>query len=165
MIKLAGDGVESSGAAVVGLLASGCRICECSLLVCGASTCNLSLQLLLARVSCWRGEPSACGEGLLRGLGAGKATGLAPAEQAISFAVCGAILARHGVALGASGRNAGGGSEARVELVMIKLASDDVESCGAAVVGLLASGCRICECSLLVGRTSTCNLSLQLLFA
>jgi hypothetical protein len=48
---------------------------------------------------------------------------------------------------------------------MVELSSDDVESCGAASVGLVANDLRISKLALFITCASTCDLSLQLLFA
>merc|ERR1719503_348239 len=100
-------------------------------------------------------ESSACGKGLLRWLSAGKAARLAPAEEAISLAVLGPVLAGCCVTLGATGADAGRGAEARVELVMVEVASEHVVRAGAAVVGLLAGNLRISESGLLISVAGT----------
>merc|ERR1712139_558081 len=121
--------------------------------------------LLLARVGRCGCETSASGEGLLCWRGAGQAARLAPVEKAVGFAVLGTVLTCGRIALRARGGNANGRSEAAVELVMVELSSDDVESCGAASVGLVANDLRISKLALFITRASTCDLSLQLIFA
>merc|ERR1712046_55273 len=151
MVKLASDDVGGSGATVLGLLADHLRISESSLLISTACT-GSSLEAWISNSGC---EASACGKSVLGRLGAGQATRLAPAEEAVCLAVLGTVLASRCVALRACRSDANGCSEAAVELVMIKLASDDVEGCGAAVVGLLANNLRISESSLLISTACT----------
>jgi hypothetical protein len=112
------------------------------------------LEVLLARVSCCRCETCALGKGLLCWLGAGQAPSLAPAKEAVSLAVLGAVLTCGGIALRTSLGNANGGGEAFVEPVMIEVASENVVRGSTTIIGLLARVLRISERSLLIGSAS-----------
>merc|ERR1719198_818927 len=127
MVELAGDHVIRLGAAVVGFLASGCRVSEGSLLVCGARTGDTGRELL-AWVGSRGRESSASAKISLGWLRALKAARLAPAKEAVSLAVCCAVLTGHSVALGAGSADASRCGEALVELVMVELASQTCTS-------------------------------------
>jgi len=80
------------------------------MLITGACTTDSLLDLgLLTRFSCGSSETSACCEILLRRRGARQATFLAPTKKARRFAIFGAILTRHCIALSALQRNANRG--------------------------------------------------------
>merc|ERR1719198_1925351 len=154
MVELAGDHVVRLGAAVVGFLASGCRVSEGRLFICGARAGDGGRELL-AWVGSGGGESSAGAKSGLGWLGAVKAARLAPAKEAVSLAVCCTVLTGHGVALRAGSADASRCSEALVELVMVELAGDHVVRLGAAVIRLLAGGGRVSEGSLLVSGART----------
>merc|ERR1712159_403520 len=123
VVEVASEHIVRAGAAVVGLLASHLRISERGLLISRAGSSGLQL---LARLGCSGLEASACGKGLLSWLSAGEAARLTPAKKAIGLAVLGAVLASCCVALRASGADAGRGSEALVELVVVEVASEHI---------------------------------------
>merc|ERR1719272_2338774 len=164
MVELSGDDVESLGAASVCLGANCLRIGKSRLLGRSACTGRLDLQLLFTRISGCSGETSAGGESLLCGHSAGQAARLAPAKKTVGFAVLGAVLACGRIALRACRGNANGRREARVELAMVELSGDDVESLGAASVCLGANCLRIGKSRLLGRSACTGGLDLQLLF-